>query len=79
MKSDFCTCRDYKCALNPANHGEGCDPCIRKNLKKGEIPTCFFKMVNEDISNVEKFDVHGFVKHYNSAVKASGEDADFNN
>ena len=64
MNDTFCTCEDYKCPLNPKNHDKGCSPCISKNLKKGEIPTCLFKMVNEDISGVEKFDVHGFVKHY---------------
>lgn len=68
MAPDFCTCEDYKCPLNPKNHDNGCEPCIKKNLAKGEIPTCFFKMVCGDISGVKKFDVHGFVRHYNENV-----------
>ncbi len=38
----FCTCTDHKCPLNPVNHDKGCNPCIVKNLKQGEIPSCFF-------------------------------------
>ena len=41
----FCTCTDTKCPFHPSNHGKGCTPCIAKNLKEGEIPTCFFKAV----------------------------------
>lgn len=70
MNADFCSCEDYKCPLNPKNHDKGCTPCISKNLKNGEIPTCFFKSVNEDTSNVKKFDVQGFVKHYAESKKS---------
>lgn len=38
----FCTCGDTACPLNPRNHDQGCTPCIRKNLRRGEIPSCFF-------------------------------------
>ena len=41
----FCTCADYSCPLNPANHDKGCDLCIQKCLKLGEIPSCFFNAV----------------------------------
>ena len=37
-----CTCTDTSCPFNPANHDKGCTPCIVKNLKYGEIPSCFF-------------------------------------
>ena len=43
--SHFCTCTDRTCPLNPANHSKGCDPCIQKCLKQGEIPSCFFHAV----------------------------------
>ena len=37
-----CTCTDTSCPFNPATHDKGCTPCIAKNLKYGEIPSCFF-------------------------------------
>ena len=46
MRVPFCTCTDYSCPFNPVNHDQGCTPCIAKNLKEREIPTCFFKSVN---------------------------------
>jgi len=44
----FCTCTDTSCPFHPTNHENGCTPCIAKNLKEGEIPTCFFKKVDPD-------------------------------
>ncbi len=29
-KLPFCTCTDYECHLNPANHERGCDLCVAK-------------------------------------------------
>ncbi len=65
----FCTCDDLTCALNPnnpnpSNQIQSCDPCIRKNLKAGEIPSCFFLLVNEDMTGVEDFSIDGFVTFY---------------
>ena len=40
--SPFCTCTDLGCPLHPTNHDNGCAPCIAKNLKLREIPSCFF-------------------------------------
>ena len=37
---------------------------IEKNLKKGEIPTCFFKVINNDVSSVKKFTIKEFVDFY---------------
>ncbi len=45
---EFCTCGDKDCPFNPVNHDEGCTPCIAKNLKAGEIPSCFFNIVDPD-------------------------------
>ena len=42
----FCTCRDTSCPFNPVNHDQGCTPCIAKNLREGEIPSCFFKAID---------------------------------
>lgn len=46
--SKFCTCGDLSCPFHPTNQDRGCEPCIAKNLKAGEIPTCFFKSVDAD-------------------------------
>ena len=45
MAAAFCTCRDKKCPLNPANHDKGCTPCVAKCLREGELPSCFFNAV----------------------------------
>lgn len=44
--NEFCTCRDLACPLHPTNHESGCGPCIQKNLKLREIPSCFFNAVD---------------------------------
>ncbi len=60
----FCTCEDTDCPLHPSNHDKGCNLCIAKNLKKGEIPTCFFKKINPDISEIKNFTIEDFVNFY---------------
>ena len=42
----FCTCKDRECPCHPSNHDKGCTPCIAKNLKQGEIPSCFFYSID---------------------------------
>lgn len=46
--SKFCTCTDLACPLHPTNHDKGCGPCVAKNMKDKEIPSCFFKLVDAD-------------------------------
>lgn len=60
----FCTCGDVKCGLHPQNHDLGCDPCIRKNLKNGEIPGCFFRLIRGDLSKLKEFTIESFVRFY---------------
>ena len=43
--ADFCSCTNFKCKLHPTNHNDGCTPCIQKNLKTKEIPTCYFNLL----------------------------------
>lgn len=43
--SSFCTCKKLTCPLHPTNHNKGCAPCISKNLKLKEIPSCFFNTI----------------------------------
>ena len=44
----FCTCDSFDCPFHPSNHENGCTPCIAKNLKMREIPTCFFNLADPD-------------------------------
>ena len=46
--SPFCTCTDEKCPCHPSNHDQGCTLCVLKNQQRGEIPSCFFKMVDPE-------------------------------
>lgn len=43
--SAFCTCRDLECPRHPTRHDRGCAPCIAKNLRLREIPSCFFALL----------------------------------
>ncbi len=56
----FCTCSAVDCKLHPYQHEKGCDPCIQKNLKAGEIPGCFFRLVKEDVSELKEFTIQSF-------------------
>ncbi|MCL1863351.1 MAG: DUF6485 family protein [Defluviitaleaceae bacterium] len=47
----------------PTN-GKGCDSCIQKNLKQGEIPACFFLSVSDDVDGLTEFSVESFVAFY---------------
>ncbi len=48
----FCTCSETTCPMHPTNHEHGCDLCIQKNLKLGEIPSCFFN----EVGNADELD-----------------------
>lgn len=41
-----CKCTCTECPNHPSNHDQGCTPCIEKNLREGEIPSCFFVAVS---------------------------------
>lgn len=43
--SPFCTCTNLDCPLHPTKHDKGCAPCIAKNQRLREIPSCFFNTV----------------------------------
>lgn len=60
MEEHFCTCTDKACPNHPRNQEGGCDLCIKKCLKLGEIPSCFFKDVSSDTSSVKDYSYQGF-------------------
>lgn len=62
MNQHFCACQDFECKNHPRNHSQGCDPCIQKNLKNGEIPACFFRAVSPEISDLKKFTFDSFAE-----------------
>jgi hypothetical protein len=59
MEKHFCSCSDLECSFHPNNHDKGCDPCIKKNLELGEVPSCFWNNVSKTIGtsdySAEKF------------------------
>lgn len=60
----FCTCIDYECEFNPKNHSDGCNRCIESSLEDEEIPTCFFRKISADISEVKDFKFEDFTNFY---------------
>ncbi len=66
-KEHFCTCRDRKCPNNPNNPDTcvcSCDECVAKNLALGEIPSCFFRKIKDDLSDITEFTFESFVKFW---------------
>ena len=61
MAKHFCTCPVLDCSSHPYNHDEGCDLCIKKNLKLGEIPTCFWENVS-NVIGVTDYSAENFAK-----------------
>jgi len=67
MSEHFCNCFVLDCQHHPKNHGQGCDPCIQKNLREGEIPSCFWLRIGADMTEVKKANLYtfdAFVNYY---------------
>ena len=62
MAEHFCTCADLKCPNHPRNQTGGCDFCIQKNLKHGEIPACFFRAVSANLDGLNRFTYESFAE-----------------
>ncbi|GAB1476853.1 DUF6485 family protein [Bacillota bacterium] len=63
MKSSpFCTCTDYTCEFNPANHDKGCNLCIEDSLKTREIPRCYFLLVQDNIDDIDDWSIEAFAR-----------------
>ena len=58
----FCPCRNINCRCHPRNHDQGCSLCIEKELRKREIPSCFFDFVIEPGANVEDCSIEYFAR-----------------
>lgn len=59
---EFCPCTDYSCEFNPRNHEKGCTLCVEDSLKCRELPKCFFKEVQSDISDITDWSFEAFAK-----------------
>lgn len=72
----FCTCQNTACHCHPANHDQGCDLCIQKELRKGEIPSCFFNLVIRPGETVEDCTIQAFARRVleQEAEKASSDE-----
>lgn len=64
MEQHFCNCPNTPCPQHPSNHNEGCDPCIRDNLRVKKMPACFFRVVHDDTSDTSDYTIDGFVSYY---------------
>ena len=64
MEKHFCTCTVTQCPDHPLNHDKGCDPCIQKNLKLGEIPACFWVNISNGVTGSTEYSVENFTKFY---------------
>lgn len=60
MHQHFCTCKVINCKNHPLNHSEGCDLCIQKNLRTGEVPACFWLQISDDLSGYKKYTYENF-------------------
>jgi len=67
----FCNCPVTNCPHHPSVHGNGCDSCIKKNLQQSEIPTCFYLMISDDVSDVKEYTLESFVNFYLKNKKQS--------
>ena len=72
MKADFCTCTDRECPFHPVNHDKGCTPCILKNRKEREVPSCLFNMVGRS-ERCEGYHFEDFALSVVDAQRAAGE------
>ncbi|HIR40453.1 MAG TPA: hypothetical protein IAB36_01335 [Candidatus Egerieicola pullicola] len=72
----YCTCTDLDCPCHPSRHDQGCTPCVRKNQRQGEIPSCFFKLV-EDRQKPDAYFFENFadwVKEHKKPSAPAGEE-----
>lgn len=61
--TEFCSCQNTSCKLNPTNHDEGCDLCIKVNIDCNTIPRCFFhKLMGDDVSKIQKWTFEEFAQ-----------------
>ena len=60
MSKHFCNCFVTDCPHHPTSHENGCDPCIQKNIREGEIPSCFWLKIGADMTEVKKKNIYKF-------------------
>ncbi|MCL2578428.1 MAG: DUF6485 family protein [Oscillospiraceae bacterium] len=65
----FCTCPDLGCAHHPSRHGDGCTPCVEKNLRDHEIPACFWFKIGREGSAESDYTFQKFAQAVVAAEK----------
>lgn len=58
----FCPCQNQKCRCHPIHHDQGCSLCIEKELRKREIPSCFWDFVIKSGETVEDCSIEAFAR-----------------
>lgn len=66
----FCNCPNQPCKFHPANHDQGCDPCIKSNLDSKKMSACFFLAVSENIDGLTSYSIDSFVEFYHRCHEA---------
>lgn len=72
MDVPFCTCVDHACPCHPTNHDKGCAPCIAKNLADGDIPVCFYRKLEPDMSRDQDYSMRGFARFVKDHIGIDG-------
>ena len=62
VKISFCTCPDLECPRHPSNHEGGCAPCVANCLQENEIPSCFFRKIDPEMSRKQDYTFGGFAR-----------------
>ena len=73
MEKHFCTCTVTQCSEHPLNNNQGCNSCIQKNLKLGEIPACFWHNITNGVVGKTEYSVENFTKFYLENKKRNGD------
>ena len=73
MEKHFCTCTVLQCPKHPNNSDNGCDPCIKKNLELGEIPSCFWHNITNGVEGKTDYSVENFTQFYLEHKKNNSE------
>jgi hypothetical protein len=59
---ELCTCSNYDCPFHPQKHNHECTECIEKNLRRHEIPSCFYHKIGEKAHEKSKYSFYQFAK-----------------
>jgi hypothetical protein len=59
---EFCTCDYFDCPFHPQKNNNECTACIEKNLKRHEIPACFYNKIGTKTDIKSDYSFYKFAK-----------------